>query len=342
MSAGCMGVEIGGTKLQIVWADDQGRLEHRRRLAVDPRLGGAGIRRQLETALRDRPRDYPEPRGVGVGFGGPVDWETGVIQCSHQIEGWAGFGLGEWLHEVVQAPVWVDNDANVAALGEACRGAGQGFDPVFYVTLGSGVGGGLVVGGRIYHGAKPGEAEIGHVRLDRQGTTVESRCSGWAVDRRIREFQTTDPGGALARLTRGTTGGEARQLGPALAAGDPAALRLLEETAGDLAWGLSHVVHLLHPARLVLGGGLSLLGEVWRAAVARALSSLIMPAFAPGPSVVLAQLGEDAVPVGAVVLAQSGAVQGGDPAILIMDQIGTPGEGTRPTRGRFCGGVDAG
>ena len=70
----------------------------------------------------------------------------------------------------------------MAALGEAMRGAGVGFNPVFYVTLGSGVGGGLVVDGRIYHGAKPGEAEIGHVRLDRNGTIVEARCSGWAVD----------------------------------------------------------------------------------------------------------------------------------------------------------------
>src|SRR5437867_2964353 len=82
--------------------------------------------------------------------------------------------------------VTVDNDANIGALGEAVRGAGVGKNPVFYVTLGSGVGGGLVVDGSIYHGATPGEAEIGHVRLDRTGLRVEERCSGWAVDEKIR------------------------------------------------------------------------------------------------------------------------------------------------------------
>jgi glucokinase len=91
------------------------------------------------------------------------------------------------MQELVHVPVQVDNDANTAALAEGVRGAGKHSNPVFYVTLGSGVGGGLAVNGAIFHGAIPGEAEIGHVRLDKSGTIVEKRCSGWAVDRRIRE-----------------------------------------------------------------------------------------------------------------------------------------------------------
>ena len=102
-----------------------------------------------------------------------MDWRTGKICCSHQIEGWSDFDLGGWLKKLTGALVFVDNDANVAALGEASHGAGRNANPVFYVTLGSGVGGGLVVDGRIYHGATPGEAEIGHVRLDRAGTILE-------------------------------------------------------------------------------------------------------------------------------------------------------------------------
>src|SRR5207237_5270130 len=109
---------------------------------------------------------------------------------------------GKWLEDLTQAPARVDNDGNVAALAEARRGAGQGFNPVFYATLGSGVGGGLVINGDIYHGASPGEAEIGHVRLDRSGTTVESRCSGWAVNRRVREHINRHPQSVLARLAK--------------------------------------------------------------------------------------------------------------------------------------------
>ena len=188
-------------------------------------------------------------------------------------------------------------------LGEARRGAGAGFNPVFYITLGSGVGGGLVLDGKIFHGAKPGEAEIGHVRLDRSGVILESRCSGWAVDGKVREAIAKNPSGLLARQAGGAAGGEARWLAPALAAGDPDARRILEETAGDLGFGLSHVAQLFHPEIIVLGGGLSLLGEPWRAAVERSLLPWVMKAFRPGPGIVLAGLGEEAVPVGALELA---------------------------------------
>jgi glucokinase len=272
-------------------------------LPVDPGRGAAGIRQQIEGALPELLRGRRILR-AGVGFGGPVDWKTGKICRSHQIEGWSEFDLGGWLQHLAGAPVVVDNDANVAALGEAMREAGVGANPVFYVTLGSGVGGGLVVDGKIYHGAKPGEAEIGHVRLDRHGTIVEARCSGWAVDARIRELKLKEPGGLLARLTGQTVGGEAKHLAAAWQQGDAAASRLLRETAEDLAFGLSHVVHLFHPEIIIVGGGLSGVGEPLRALIEAALRPFTMEAFAPGPRIALAALGEDAVPVGALELAQ--------------------------------------
>lgn len=299
-----IGIEIGGTKLQLVAGDASGRIIDRVRLQVERKRGGAGIREQMAGALPGLIARH-RPAAVGVGFGGPVDHETGRIAKSHQIEGWSEFELGEWLHEQSGLPVRVDNDANVAALGEALAGAGRGASPVFYVTLGSGVGGGLVVDGRIYHGARPGESEIGHVRLDRTGVILEDRCSGWAVDRRLREAAAQTPGSELAKLvaTAKTQGGEARFLGAALALNDPLASRILEETAGDLAFGLSHVTQLMHPAMIILGGGLALVGELLRDAVARHLRQQIMAVFGEGPQVKLAGLGEDAVPVGALLLA---------------------------------------
>ncbi|HWH72495.1 MAG TPA: ROK family protein [Candidatus Sulfotelmatobacter sp.] len=300
-----LGIEIGGTKLQLVRGDELGNICERRKLTVqDPARGAAGIRQQIEQALPELIARQPL-QAVGVGFGGPVDWRTGKICRSHQIEGWSEFDLGGWLQQLTGAPVRVDNDANVAALGEARRGAGVGFSPAFYVTLGSGVGGGLVLDGAIYHGATPGEAEIGHVRLDRRGTTVEARCAGWAVDARIRELKTREPQSVLGRLAGEKVGGEAKYLVPALQKGDAAARRILEETAEDLAFGLSHVVHLFHPQIIVLGGGLSLIGEPLRAPVQQALSQFIMEAFAPGPRIALAALSEDAVPVGALELARA-------------------------------------
>jgi glucokinase len=298
-----LGVEIGGTKLQVVVGDDSAVIIERQRFAVERSAGREGILRQLEGALTDLLAKW-KPVAVGAGFGGPMDWRTGRIARSHHVEGWSDFGLSAWLRSLTGLPSHADNDANVAAMGEAWRGAGAGSNPVFYVTLGSGVGGGLVVDGRIFHGAKPGESEIGHIRLDRNGTIVEQRCSGWSVDAKIRRLTETGEASVMREWLGGTPGGEAKFLVRALEKGDAAAGRILTETAEDLAFGLSHVAHLFHPEVVVLGGGLSLVGEPLRAAVAAALPGFVMEVFRPGPEVRLTALREDAVTVGALLLAR--------------------------------------
>jgi glucokinase len=299
-----VGIEIGGTKLQIVVGDSHAAILQRQRFNVDPADGAAGIRRQIEETVPVLLREH-KPVAIGVGFGGPVDRASGRIARSHQIEGWSEFGLQSWLTDLGRLPVWVENDANTAALGEAVQGAGAGYNPVFYVTLGSGVGGGCVVDGAIFHGAAPGESEIGHLRLDAQGTIVEQRCSGWAVDARIRRLKTEGSQSLLCQWMSEKPGGEARLLPRALAAHDPVAVEILNETAAHLALALSHVSHLFHPQVIVLGGGLSLIGEPLRRAVADALPRLVMEVFHGGPEVKLAALGEDAVPVGCLLGARN-------------------------------------
>jgi glucokinase len=298
-----LGIEIGGSKLQISAGDQEGKILERRRFSVKREAGGEGIRAQIADALPALISSW-QPKAIGVGFGGPVRWGEGEIVKSHHVSGWSDFPVATWLRDRSGLPVAIDNDANVAALGEALHGAGRGRRTVFYITLGSGVGGGLVVDGKIYHGASPGEVEIGHVRLDLQGTIVEDRCSGWAMDRRIREAIKAEPTSALAKIVKAAGPGcEARHLPAALAAGDQLAASILDEHANTLGFALSHVVHLLHPDIIVLGGGLSLLGEPVRARVGAALRHNLMEAFRPGPEIALAALGEDSVPIGALALA---------------------------------------
>ena len=299
-----VGIEIGGTKLQLVLGDAQGQIIQRRKLAVDQTKGAAGIRNQIEATLPQL-IGHQSPTAAGVGFGGPVDWQHGKVCRSHQIEGWSEFDFAGWISPRIGADVFLDNDANVAALGEAIFGAGKNHNPVFYVTLGSGVGGGLVVDREIYHGAAPGEAEIGHLLLDRTGRTVESRCSGWSIDGRIRAAIKQNPSTVLARLSADSPGGEARHLTVALQQQDPLAMTILTELAEDLAFGLSHVVHLFHPEVIVLGGGLATTGEPLRAGVEINLQKFIMKAFCPGPLIALAALAEDTVPMGALHLAKT-------------------------------------
>ena len=200
MSQQYIGIEIGGTKLQLVAGEADGKIIERRKFAVDRTKGAVGIRHQIELGLRDLLLTQ-KAKAVGVGFGGPVDWKAGKICRSHHIEGWSDFELGKWLQELAGAPVIIDNDGNVAALGEARHGAGVGFNPVFYVTLGSGVGAGLVVDGRIYHGAMPGEAELAceHAWIAFKRHDLETAASRFgAIRERFPEVKTGYSGGALA------------------------------------------------------------------------------------------------------------------------------------------------
>ena len=310
-----LGIEIGGTKLQLVTDDMTGRITQRFRYAVDPSKGADGILAQIAATIQQLPET---PQAVGVGFGGPLDWRTGRIATSHQIGGWAGFELADWLRsQIPGALVRVENDANVAALGEATQGVATSFQQVFYITLGSGVGGGIVVDRKLYHGVSPGEAEIGHLWLvppgdSSKGQTLEQTISGWAVDQQVRDLIPQLPDDSALKIAvqkahaTGSVGKEAQFLHSAYEAGDPVAKMLIEQIGSVLALGLSHVVHLFHPDAIVLGGGLSLIGEPLRAAVRQALPRFVIKAFHPAPIVLLAKLGEDAVPIGALELVKNG------------------------------------
>lgn len=296
-----LGIEIGGTKLQLVVGDEEARILKRFRFQVDPSQGAKGIKGQIKQAL-DKTMLH-SVGAIGIGFGGPVDHKTGKILTSYQVQGWGDFVIRDWLESLAGIPVWIDNDANVAALGEALHGAGKNSNQVFYITMGSGVGGGFVVNKEIYHGSGAAETEFGHIRLDRNGRTVESSCSGWAVDEKIRNFSRLNPDSLLAKLTKGLTRGEARVLVAALEKEDKPARDILEQTADDFAFGLSHAVHMLNPETVILGGGLSLVGEPFLRLIAQKLPNYLMDVLRPGPNVQLSLLKEDAVPVGALSLA---------------------------------------
>jgi len=299
-----LGVEIGGTKLQIAAGNSNGQILDRRRFHIDRSAGAEGIRERLAEALPELVREW-QPAAIGVGYGGPVDWRTGRIARSYHIEGWSGFPLAEWIQQRTGLPAFIENDANTAALGEALFGAGRGAEPVLWMNAGSGVGGGLVINGRIYHGAPPGEVELGHLRLTREGAITEDFCSGWSVDRMVLEAVAREPDGFLAKTLSGaaTSGGEARALAPAVTAGDPTALSILQSAAESLAYALSHAVHLLHPEVVVFGGGLALIGEPLRSRIAAALPRWLMDTFHPGPEIRLALLMEDAVLAGSLAVA---------------------------------------
>jgi glucokinase len=291
------------------------------RLAIVPRDGSSGILAQIAGAvgpLLEGSGLRPEDLGaVGIGFGGPVDAERGIITTSHQVPGWDGFPLADWVgRELGVSRVSVQNDADTAALGEARFGAGVGLSPVLYVTIGSGIGGGLIVDGRIYRGSGSGALEIGHLWIhdpgdhDHQAVKLENLASGWAIGLEGRHAvdQALKDGWDSTRMIR-LSGGDSLKVTAAVVAeaaalGDSQAGAILRRAAGAMARGLAHAVTLLGPRRIILGGGVSLAREdLWLDPIRAELDRLAFPPFRGTYDVVSAALGEEVVVQGALALA---------------------------------------
>jgi glucokinase len=311
-----LGIEIGGTKLQLGIGPGDGTLIHFWRGPVKPKAGGEGIRKQIVTAvpklLRQAKMKSKDCRAIGVGFGGPVDDKTQRILKSHQVQGWADFPLSKWLTDQFGLSVALGNDADVAGLAEALFGAGKGLSPIFYITVGSGIGGGLIIDQKIYRGCGLGAAEIGHLRVmgrdpDRGGideAILEDRSSGWAIASFARA--SVWPGTELWKLC----GGKREMITTELVAqaaekGDPIANRLLTDAIGYLGGCLCHVIALLCPRRIVIGGGVSLIGEkMFFAPLRKRVAENVFKPFAGLTGIVPAKLAEEVVVHGALALAR--------------------------------------
>jgi glucokinase len=302
-----LGLEIGGTKLQLGLGRGDGALVGLQRRRVEPERGAEGIRAQVVEAtaalLGRHGVMASDLAALGIGFGGPVDAERGVVTVSNQIEGWAGFPIADWVRQTMGiARVVLQNDADSASLGEARFGAGVGVSPVLYVTIGSGIGGGLVVDGSLYRGNGRGAMEIGHLLVDDH--SLEQRASGWSIAQEARRRYLDVPG-PLHRLCEADPARITAQLvARAAAEGDGTALAILGSAHVAMGKALAHAVTLLAPRRVILGGGVSLIGEDhWFAPIRRETDARVFPPFRGSYDIVPAALGEEVVVHGALAFA---------------------------------------
>ena len=253
------------------------------------------------------------PATVGVSFGGPVRASRGQVILSHHVPGWDDFPIAERLSREFAAPAVVDNDANVAALGEARLGAGRGVASILYLTVSTGVGGGWVLDGKIWHGADEMAGEIGHLMIDPDGPVcvcgrhgcVEILASGSAIARLAQERLQREPGeGMILRkmiendLTRVT----ARYVNESAQLGDSVAGEVMDAAARVLGLGIGSAIVLMNPARVVIGGGVSKSGERYFDVVRACARANCLPEMQV--EIVPAELGDDAPLWGAVALAE--------------------------------------
>jgi glucokinase len=316
-----VGIEIGGTKLQLGLGLGDGSLAAFWRGDVDVAAGAGGIKQQIQMAVPElltrAGLARSQIRGVGVGFGGPVDDATRTVIKSHQIEGWDDFPLADWITDLLGWPAVLGNDADVAGLAEALFGAGKGLSPIFYTTIGSGIGGGLIINGEIYRGCGRGAAEIGHLKVfipegdaerPYEYLPLEALSSGWGIENLARQFIKRNPksDSLLMRLAGGRADRvTARDVAQAAQQQDEAALSLLQMPLVHLADGICHVIALLCPRRIIIGGGVSLMGEsVLFEPLRDLVAARVFKPLANCYDIVSAALGEEVVVHGALALAR--------------------------------------
>ena len=306
-----IGIEIGGTKTQAgIGSADEGLLPGGIvRRPVVREHGAEGILRDIvsmvDELLVSNRLKLADIHKIGIGYGGILDSSRGVILKSFQIDGWTDFPLREWAEQQWSKQVYIENDASTAGLAEYALGNGRGCSRLFYITAGSGVGGGWILHGKIDSGQGLGAAEIGHTWvLDPQSgkpTELEQVCSGWAIGQRAREAA-RDAQTLMEELAGSIEQIDAKIVYAAAAKGDEIACRILNETCRTFAIGMSNVAALLHPERVILGGGVSLMGPLFWDTLQEEFHKRVLPTFAPGVQLLPAKLHEDVVVIGALCL----------------------------------------
>jgi len=277
-----LAIDIGGTKFSLAVFDGDRMIERESR-ATDSEGGRAWMIDQIGGVLSEW-RKRHQFRACGIGFGGPVKYAAQRVVLSTHVGGWRDFDLCGFVHNAAGAPAIMDNDANVGAMGEARFGAGRGLSPLFYMTLSTGIGGGIYEDGRVWRGADSYGGEIGHLTIRPNGPVCLCGARGC--------FERMCCGLWLAR----DHGKPARELME-----DPA---FVEGYVVDLALWLKAAIMLLNPARIVIGGGISKAGDRLFVPLRAELRRQITSWSAARIDVVPAGLGDDSVLYGALALAE--------------------------------------
>ncbi len=312
-----LALDFGGTKLAAATVEAGSRewLRHENKLspANADALSDIEIMRSLINSVLDKRK----PDAIGVSFGGPVDADTGMVRLSHHVPGWENIPLKLLLEEEYHAPVSIDNDANVAAIGEHRFGAGQGYDSLFYITISTGVGGGWILNNKPWQGAGGMAGEIGHTVVDPAGPVclcgkrgcVERFASGPYIAQNAKELLEKQPpasgGGTRGDILRQLVGNDLNLItgqivSVAASNGDELAKAVLYKAAWALGVGIGNVANLMNPQRFVLGGGVTKAGDSFWATVRKIAQETALPEV--NFEVVRAVLGDDAPLWGAVAL----------------------------------------
>ncbi|HZQ34504.1 MAG TPA: ROK family protein [Dehalococcoidia bacterium] len=315
-------IDLGGTKILTAVVASSGEVRSSDRIATRAGEGPDAVCEEMVASLRracgQAGTKLDALTGIGVSAAGPLDAGRGVLTEPPNLPGWKDVPLGRMLHGRCDLRVVLENDANAAALGEFVFGAGRGTRDMVYITVSTGVGGGVVCGGRLYRGASGAAGEIGHMTIAYRGERcgcgragcLEAYASGTAIAREGRHAAESGGSPALAAQAAGGQAIDAEAVARAAEAGDAAAAAILARAAEYLGVGLMNTVHLFNPELIVLGGGVSnLRARVIEPAIAF-MRDHAFPTMAGAVRVAYAARGDEAPVLGAAALVLPDAERG--------------------------------
>ena len=290
MSTFAIGVDLGGTNLRIAAVDEHGTFLEKTSLDTQASRGRDFVITEMCEAIRATVNKIPSATlaGIGIGVPGIIDMETGMLRESPNLPGWHNYPVRDDIERRLGAKVILENDANAAALGEKWLGAARDHDDMLMLTLGTGVGGGVVLGGRVWHGMRGMAGEPGHITIHPEGPPcpcgnrgcLEQFASATAVVRMAREAIAKDASSALAHAAQGSAALTAKSVYQLATQGDSDAQQIYRRVGWALGIGLAGLINLLNLPIYVIGGGVAagwdaflraMLEEVrWRSFVYRA------------------------------------------------------------------------
>ena len=315
MNSHVIGIDIGGTKLATIVADKDGNILQKVR---KPTESGKGPRHAVDLILSmvgevldlagSRREDIS---GIGVSCGGPLDTKTGIIYSPPNLPGWDALPLKEIIESEFHIPTVIENDANASALAEARFGGGRGYDYVLYMTMSTGIGGGIVANGEIYHGANDSAGEVGHQILLPDGPLcgcgqygcLEALCSGPAIARRAQEAIVDQPHTKILALADGQIDRvRSEHVLQAAREGDALAIALVEKTAYYMGWGIANLVNILNPQIVLLGTIAVAAGDLLMNPIRRTVTEMAMQRPLESVKIMPAELGDSIGDLAAISL----------------------------------------
>ena len=315
MNSHVIGIDIGGTKLATVVADKDGNILQKVRKLTEsekgPRHAVELILSMVDEVLDLAGLQPEEISGIGVSCGGPLDTKTGIIYSPPNLPGWDALPLKEMIESEFHIPTVIENDANASALAEARFGGGRGYDYVLYMTMSTGIGGGIVANGEIYHGANDSAGEVGHQILLPDGPLcgcgqygcLEALCSGPAIARRAQEAIVDQPHTKILALADGQIDRvRSEHVLQAAREGDALAIALVKKTAYYMGWGIANLVNILNPQIVLLGTIAVAAGDLLMNPIRRTVTEMAMQRPLESVKIMPAELGNSIGDLAAISL----------------------------------------